>query len=339
MAPEGIDRQNYQLMVREHTDRPSERSTRPRRILGLAWCSIGSAFVVMAPVLANVLIAFGAAVAMCDGTRRERLLTLVVALSTGCVAAFLLMGPFEIPAAIIPIAGGYALARWMVLGRLDTNRSIAVAAVVACLMLGIDVISTTMQGTSVTDVFATAVDGLIEQNIDALDLNETAVLLESRDQVMAYWPTMYFGVGLGIMACSVFGAWLGVRTSNQAPEAGMLQRFDVPMWVPLLFSAGVVVELVAPHLPSGQDVATMVGANIVMCARLVLAQQGISVLLRLMSNKGVTKSLRMLIVMVAVWLEMSFALTSIVGLLDVGLNFRHLERERPDLIQRPARER
>lgn len=339
MAPEGIDQQDIHLTVHAPIDSASEPNTRPRRILGLVWCSLGSAFAVTVPVLSNVLLTFGAAVAMCDGTRKERLVTLVVALTTGCLAAFLLMGPYEIPAAIIPIVGGYALARWMVLGRLDTNRFVVAATLVACLMMGVDVISTSLQGTSVPEVFATAVDGVVEQNIDSLDLSDTAVLLESRDSVLAYWPTMYYVVGLAVAICSVLGARTGIRMSRRAPEAGMLQRFDVPLWVPLLFAAGVFAGLVAPHLPVWADEVAMVGANVVMCARLVLAQQGISVLLQLMSNKGVARPLRTMVVIVAVWLEMSFALTSIVGLLDVGLNFRHIKRERPDLIPRPTEER
>ena len=339
MAPEGLEPNSTDLVLLESGRPSSGGGIRPSRVLGLFWCSLGSAFAVMTPVLANVLIAFGATVAMVGGQKRDRITTLLVVLVSGCVAALMLTGVMEIPSTVIAVLSAYVLARWMAMGRLDTNRFIAMVVVIACLSMGVDSVLASMHGTSITEVVSMTVDGVVEQSIGSLDMSETAALLEARDSMMAYWPTLYLAVGLGDAICSLMGAWMGAKTSGNAPEAGMLARFDVPLWVALLFSAGVVTELMASLVPSWQDAMTMVGANVVMCARLILMLQGLSVLQGLMLGKGLAKPVRMLVILLALWLEMSFALMSVVGLLDVALNFRHLRRKRPDLIQRPTEER
>jgi 1-acyl-sn-glycerol-3-phosphate acyltransferase len=108
---------------------------------------------------------------------------------------------------------------------------------------------------------------------------------------------------------------------------------------PELFALGVAAQLLGPVLPSWQKEVATVGANVVMCCRLVLLQQGLSVLQWWMREHRVPVFTRVFLLLMALWLEMSFALTSIAGILDVIFNLRHIPRRRPQFAPWSARER
>ena len=324
VVPEGLTSETRQLAVHSESVDPSGRGHRTRLIMGVVLGSIGSAYAASAPVLSSVVIAFGVAVAIGGGGRLERAVSLISALVAGVVGTYLLFGTYEIPMTVVSVLCAFLLAWGYVSDRLRTGWLLLAAAAVTCIMIGIDTVSTSMQGTSITDLVASMVDEAVTSSMGSLDMEGKAVLLETRDQMMAYWPTVYFTVALGIVVCSLFGAWTGARTC---------------MCVAELFAVGVAAQLLGPFLPAWQEETAMVGANVVMCTRIVLAQQGISVLLWRMRERRVAVLFATLGVLSAVWLEMSFALASVVGLLDVVANFRHLPRNRMDLRLWPASER
>ena len=339
VVPEGLTSETRQLAVRPESVEPSDRGHRTRLIMGVVLGSIGSAYAASAPVLSSVVIAFGVAVAIGGGGRLERAVSLISALVAGVVGTYLLFGTYEIPMTVVSVLCAFLLAWGYVSDRLRTGWLLLAAAAVTCIMIGIDTVSTSMQGTSITDLVASMVDEAVTSSMGSLDMEGKAVLLETRDQMMAYWPTVYFTVALGIVVCSLFGAWTGARTCMLPVSSDGVYRYDVPLCVAELFAVGVAAQLLGPFLPAWQEETAMVGANVVMCTRIVLAQQGISVLLWRMRERRVAVLFATLGVLSAVWLEMSFALASVVGLLDVVANFRHLPRNRMDLRLWPASER
>lgn len=337
VVPEGLGPETRQLAVAGQAQRAG--SPRARFVLGVVWASLGSTFVVLAPVLSNMLIAFGFALVVGNGVRRERVIALLVALAVGCASAGLFFGVYGIPMTVFSVICAFALARGYVMGSLHTGGFLLAAAAIAVTMIGIDSVSASLQGTSINGVITDVVDQMLEESWGSLDLDGTEAILEAKESVIAYWPTMYFAVGLGSALCSLLGAWLARRTSGAQTAAGMLVRYDVPLVVAELFALGVAAQLLGPRLPQWQDEVTTVGANVVMCCRIALAQQGLSVLLWLMRGRRVSPLACTLVVFVTLWAEVLFACASMLGLLDVGVNFRHLPRRRPDLFQRPTRER
>lgn len=339
VVPEGLDRSTNQLAVRKDDQSPSKRSTRPSFVLGIVWCTIGSAFLPLASVFADVLIAFGMTIAMVGAKRREQMLVLPIALVAATVAAYMLFGVYAISTTVISVLGAYALSRANVTGRLHTGVFLLVAIAIGFAGACGDALMTSMHGTSISELMAQTVDEVVETSMASLDLEGTAAVLEARDTVLAYWPTMYFVVGLANALCSLLGTWMGSKASRLPVQEGMIVHYDVPLWVGMLFACGVAVELLGSHLPMWQEESAMIGANVVMCARIALAQQGLSVLQWRMRGLSVVHPARVLAMIAALWLEMSFALASVVGLLDVAVNFRRLKRNRPDLIPRPTEER
>lgn len=337
VVPEGFESSQTALAVRDEGQRPSGMGTGQRLFSGVVWCLGGSVLLSMMPVLACTLIAFGAAQVIGTGSLRGQVLVLVAAIAAACADAFLLGGVYDIPMSVCSIVCAFAMAALLMTGRLSTGKVLVAVAAIQAAMIGIDTVSTSLQGTSITALITDVVDQVVKGYMGSVDLDGMATLLETRDQLVAYWPTIYFLVAAGIVLCSLAGAWLGTRASGLPTKAGMISRYDVPLWVAVLFAVGVVVQLLGPYLPVGQEQAAMVGANVVMCTRIALAQQGLSVLLWLLRARGVHAPARVLALLVALWVELSLALVSVVGLLDVILNFRRLERGRPDLVRRSAR--
>lgn len=339
VVPEGFDRADTQLVLREDVESLSKRAARVRLALGVTWCVLGSAFVPMAPVASNVLLAFGMASVMSGTGLRERVACLLLSLAVSCGLGYVLAGAGSLPLTVLSVACAFGLSWVLVEGRLRTWQVVVASVFGTGATLTADVISASLAGTSVTELVTKVVNDAVEANLESLDLSGTTALLETRDSLLALWPTLYFAVVLGLVACTLVGAWLGARTSGVAVEPGLMARFDLPLWVALCLGVGIVVELAGSLLPAWQEEVQGVAANVVACSRILLAAQGLSVLIWMLRARGVPPLVRLSVVMLGFWLELSFALTSVVGLADMALNFRHLERRRPSLSVGPSRER
>lgn len=338
VTPEGLDRDAVTLAVRDDEQGPSVRSSIPSTVLGAFWCSVGIALFPEASVLSSALVAFGAAVVLGGGTRRTQALALLIATAVGSVAASLLFGVRPLPMALVSTLVAYAIAWGYVRGHLGAGGLVLASAVLGCVGAGIDSTLASMQGGSITSLLTEAIDKVVEMNEATVDLDGMTAVLWAKDVFLAYWPTMYFVVGLANVLFALYGARTGARTMRVRDE-DLMVRYDVPLWVVVVFALGVAIELLGPHLPAWQETSAMVGANVVMCARLALALQGIAVLRWWTKERGASTLARTVVVLAALWLELSFALASIAGLLDVAANFRSLERKRPSLIPGPAKER
>lgn len=338
VVPEGLEPSTSQLAVREEMPQSGKNATRGL-IYGLVWCSVGSALVPLAPVIACVLVAFGAAVAIGTGSRREQVLVLVAGLVAGLLSSYLHFGVHEVPNTELSVICAYVVAWAVATGRLHTGGLVGGVAAITLVMIGMDTLSTSLQGTSINEVITTVVDQVVEESIGTLDLEGVAEVLEAKESVIAMWPTIYFVVAASMVVCSLIGARVGARRAGRQIESDMIVRFDVPLWVAELFALGVAAQLLGPVLPTWQNEVATIGTNVVMCCRIVLAQQGLSVLQWWMREHRVPVFTKLFLLLVALWLEMSFALTSVAGILDVIFNFRHIPRRRLQIALRSARER
>lgn len=338
VAPEGFDQTGRELaVVEERAD--SGRGTSVFLVLGMLWCLIGSSSAALVPVLSGTIVAFGMVMATRGAGRRGEVIAIVGSLIASCAGTYLLLGPFDILSAVLTVICAYAVARGVLAGRLRTSGLLLAGTAMTIVMIGIDTVSTSLQGTSIPQVVTGALDAVVESaGSGSLDLDGTSALLDAKEQMLAYWPTVYFVTAMGTVACSLFGALAGMRTTGAPVAGGLIARYDVPLWVAELFALGVAADLVGPHLPRWADEVTMVGANLVMCARLALAQQGLSVLLWRMQGRQSGFIVRVVSILTMIWLEMSFALASIVGLVDVAYNFRRFDRGRPSLRDLTTRE-
>lgn len=341
VAPEGFTpsaTSSNELAVVGQND-PLGGSGRSSLAWGLLWCSLGSACLTLAPLVANVLVAFGMVVAAWDRGLREQLLVLLVSLGVGCGTSFALFGPYDLPSVAISVLCAFAVARTYATDKLRAGSLLATAGSAALAMASVDLVLTRQTGTTITEVINEMVSSVIETSEVSLDISTTSALIETRNMLVGYWPTLYVATGLAMAAFALMGSYLALRSMHAKLPHSFVATYDVPLVVPVLFAIGAVIELASSHLPSGADVAAMVGANVVLVCRLALVQQGLSVLQWFARIRGLRVATRILLVLVALWLETPLALTSMLGLFDVLVNLRHLVRQRPSVDIRPMQER
>ena len=340
VAPEGFDpNASIKALAVLGNGEPSGRSTRSSLLWGLLWCSIGSACVPLAPIAANVLVAFGMVVAARDRGVKEQALVLCVSLAAGCSVSYALFGAFDIPSTVVAVLCAFAVAQIYVARKLNAGSLLAIAGVAALAMACQDFLAASKEGMTIAEVINQMVSGMVDTSSGSLDISTTTALIEARNLMVSYWPTLYAATGLALTVFSLMGAFLALVTSRVERPASVVANYDVPLVVPMAFAFGVAAELSSAHLPAGADVAALAGANVVMISRIALAQQGISVLVWWLRERRVGLAVRTALVFAALWLEMSLALVSLVGLLDVMINFRRLPRRRPNLVVRPMQER
>jgi hypothetical protein len=339
VAPEGFTGTGRELAVAGSGAAPSGMDPRRSLIVGLAWCLIGSSNAALVPIISSALVAFGMVMLMRGHGRRGGVVALLASLCASAAGTYLLVSVNDIPSSVLMVICSYAVARCVEKGRLKTGALLLTCVAATAAMLGIDMVSTSLQGTSITEVVTGVVNDVVESSSGTLDLDGTTALLEARDQVVAYWPTIYFACGSGMALCALFGSVAGMRASGAPVARGIISRFDAPLWVAALLALGVAADMLGPSLPAQVGWVAVAGANMVLCARLVLAQQGLSVLQWWLRERRVNPFARMCAILAGVWLEVSFALTSVVGLLDLAVNFRHLGRSRSDLVLWPPEER
>ena len=158
VVPEGFESSQTALAVRDEGQRPSGMGTGQRLFSGVVWCLGGSVLLSMMPVLACTLIAFGAAQVIGTGSLRGQVLVLVAAIAAACADAFLLGGVYDIPMSVCSIVCAFAMAALLMTGRLSTGKVLVAVAAIQAAMIGIDTVSTSLQGTSITALITDVVD-------------------------------------------------------------------------------------------------------------------------------------------------------------------------------------
>ena len=116
-----------------------------------------------------------------------------------------------------------------------------------------------------------------------------------------YWPMAFLSNAIVEALCSHIGGSLAAR-KRDARTKRTFSEFDAPVWVAVLFIVGVAASLVSSQLPAWSWYTKRAGFGPI--------------------TQGLT-------LVAAFYLEVSFLLVSVVGLVDVvAANFRGLPRKR-----------
>lgn len=308
----------------------SPMSTRePSFVWGVSWCLLGVALMTIEQGLGCALAAFGSAILLGvkrPGARAAMAGTLLGTLAV-CTAVFwfrfgMADGLDMAANGLVGIGVACAMA-YAVSSESKTTVLASVTTLVAAgLLLAISeaeaiAAGTTLSATvnSVLSVFTTA---------------ETS--LSTRAQIGALvpilnlvWPIAFLLDALVWSALSYVGARMALAKTGRKPaKANLFSNFEMPLWVVGILLAGVVAIVAANTLSWWGDILRMVGANLAMVARVGLAVQGTALLSWLMAKNKVWVPLRVLAFVLCAYLEISFFVMSVVGLVDVWANFRHL---------------
>ena len=178
----------------------------------------------------------------------------------------------------------------------------------------------------------TTLSASIQASLDVYRQQVDELLVGAADQVEAVfaalgllWPVAYVMTALGLCVSALVGA--SAHPSGSVARPPRLVDFDLPLWVVAVFVASIAGLALAVSVdgPASQ-VALAVSANVAMAVRFAFAAQGLAVVAWSVRKKGLGSVASTLVGVVALYLEVQFVVLTIVGLVDVWANLRHLKR-------------
>lgn len=295
---------------------------------GVLMCALGGLVASTAlSVVAPAMIAYAYLAVVSHEGARGRACCLAASLA-GAVVMGLATSIATALSAVVACLVTAALCELVLARRLTAGALCAVAFVGAAALLGTDEAVAISNGTSVSEGISALLDYYFD-SAAALGGTASAQLQAVRDVVEMLWPFAY--VVAAIIQC--LSALVGTQLVSHGPNGADVPRplrlvdFDLPLWVVAVFVASVAGLAVALTVDGAvSEIALVVSANVAMAIRCALATQGLAVLIWFVRDKGASTFTRTFVGALVLYLEVQFVILSIVGLIDVWANFRHLAR-------------
>lgn len=306
----------------------------PRKGGSLWYAEIAIAVLVAAwgGMLGTLLLALGVRI-LAERSGARSFAPSLGAAAAGFALAALLLGLEALPATIVPVCAGVAIAVLMWARRATVLAVSITVAVCAVLGLVVDGVSLATQGLDVAQAMPAL---LVEASrlYVGTSIQGDLVVAAAEPIFRAVWPFVYVMTALIDVGMAGLGSFWGAQrgapgfASQQGmPPARMpkIARFDAPLWAVVLLAASIVGIAVAQAMGNGAELLLAASVTLLLSVRFIFALQGFGVLFGLMDRWRLGCFIRAVAIVIAVWLEAMFLL-SIVGLVDVWANFRKLPR-------------
>ncbi len=288
-------------------------------------CMVGGFAAGFFSPLACLLVGFGALAAGAGKNVGVRVLvaagTLVFAGIGGAV-----FGIEAVPDAMVACVLSLALAELARRGKLTPTVAIVAGFLATAAHIGIAEAFAAADQTTLASSFA----GLLDGNKELL---AAAGIDDGTWQTLKWamgllWPAVFGTSTVFELLCSCAGAGLAAgRLQDRKVKKPDFGLFDLPLWVVAIFVAavaGMAAWVTQPALRS--DALLAISGNALLVVRYALAAQGFAVLEGHMRRNNTPAFAFVLAALAAAYLEVQFIVMSIVGLVDVWANFRHLTR-------------
>ncbi len=291
---------------------------------GLFFCALGGAVSSSTlSVVAPALVAYGYIASCVSGTVAARLgaiaCTLVPALALSMASGVSLAAT-----AVITCAAALVVSEVILRARMTPGVSCVLVAVLAACHLAVDEALAVASGTTLSETVLALVDFYQEQ----LGTVSSSVSAQLETVLALVWPAMYVVVALiEYLSARVGARVVSPRVGQDRLRLPSLADFDLPLWVVATFVislAGLAVGLTLSGTVA--DAVLMASVNVVLAVRFALVAQGLAVLAWFGREHRASGTITALAGLAALYLEAQFFIMTVVGLVDVWSNFRHLGR-------------
>ena len=294
-------------------------------VIPLVLCVAGALSAAIAPPMACLLMDFGA---LCAGAGRGLGAQALIAAGTLvlCGVGGAYFGVDSVPNALI--VGVFSLASTLAVEKGEMRPGVACVIVVlaAAAQIGVAIVAAKMANTSVGDSFI----GVLAANPRLLESAGLDADVRSLVEwaVRTFWPAAFSTTALIEFLCAYAGCGLAARRLRDRkvewPDFGL---YDLPLWVVAVFVASLAgCAAWYTHQEATGNALLMVSGNVLLTVRYALAAQGLAVLAWQTRNRKVPTPTAVVVILMAMYLEAQFIVMSVVGLLDIWGNFRHLPR-------------
>lgn len=304
----------------------------------LAWCVAAGACAGFSPVVAPLFAGFGYAALAGRGNLRMRAIC-AIGLIVPAVACALFFRTAGIEDAVLSCVVGMTGAHLYLRNRLTPGIACICVAVIGLVLLAASELSARMAGTTLA-ALATEVLDDYQQALGSSSIETRMVFDQLRTLFDAIWPTAFFTIAFAEFLLSLAGALIGARRQRiDVGERVPFQHFDLPLWVVGLLIAGIVLLALSAAVPTLGDAFMLAGGTILGTLRLAFATQGYAVLSWFEHKRGWRGLIGLVITAAAFYLELNMFVLTIVGILDVWINLRHLSRGVRVTVQDPPDKR
>lgn len=319
-------------------------NTSSNKIAGPIVCAVGGM------VSATSLYLFGPAItavgfelAWEEGSTSNKVISTAAALAAALVMCFWVGWSSSLAGVVMSIMTIVA-SQMLCSGQMTPGRACVVIAITTLVHLVCDSLLAVASGTTLSESMEALIDAyaeLLTSASSSSDLTSQIETSSAAESVVAaldvLWPMSYTLTAIGEYISARFGLWLAVGGSKQREEGSTvslpkLAELDMPLWVVAVFIISIAVTVLELTISAiSSDIVLIISANIAMGFRFAFLAQGIAVLAWMLSRQPMG-CLSVFVVFLLLSLEMEFFVVTILGLVDVWANFRHLPRnDRPSI--------
>ena len=323
-------------------DVPSEEKSivkygdrRPEGPAGLAtallWAGLGSVAITSLSFIGAAMVAYGVSFAQANGFTRARKALVAAACAAGLALGFLwakgalpvlVMGTLD---CVLAWVVGFLAAK-----RKATVTSDYVVAAVACAAyMAVNFAFLALAGLDSAKVLSQAISSAVDEAAASYGLDVAAQLKSLSGLISLLVPFGYFCLaGMNVLAAH-YGGFLARKPALEAKQWRPV-AFDSPTWSVVVLIAGVALFAFGSVFGQGMPVAESIGLTCVLAVRFIFLMDGYAVLTWWFNRHGVGCLLRTLVLVVAIDLEVTFFVVSLLGLVDFWADFRRLRKPPED---------
>jgi uncharacterized protein YybS (DUF2232 family) len=176
------------------------------------------------------------------------------------------------------------------------------------------------QGTTLNEAISTITESL----------DMSSVSLATRSQMSVYmkllpllWPTVYLTSGAFYVTFALSAVVAGRRRVIE-DTAWEFKSFALPAWTAILVLVAAGVLAVSHFALTDESLSLSIGLNLLMAARIAYFIQGLSLLWWVLEKYEVGGIMSILAVLLGLYLEYSFYVLCVVGLIDALADFRQM---------------
>ncbi len=326
------DTQEETGLVRYGEEPPTQpKPSQPRPFASaLIWCGFGAVALTSIAAIGVAMVAYGISRGISAKLSRSYLGALVAASMAGLILGWLwVQGNLG-----VVLQGGVVLCIALVVGALAAKKranltvDYAAAALATLAAIGLNWLVMSLVGEDFFAAVRSIIDTQVQAISEASGLEMAAQIRSVTWVIYLLWPFAYFvAAGLSVLAAH-FAGWVARETPG-TPPTWRAQAADAPTWA-MVVLIGSIALMAFNFLfgPLSQAAAT-VGASALMAVRFVFLLEGYGVLMWWLQKYQAGCLIRFLVILLALQLEASFFVVSILGVVDFFANFRHLDRGEP----------
>ena len=304
-------------------------------VAGLVICALGGVIAGYIPMLGCFAVGYGAVVTLAARNRLQALATLACTLVPAAVVA-LVVQVATVPSVLVACTLGIVTAWAISRSRLSLSVTFALVGCGTLALIGVDAIQLQSMDSSIANMITQLVNEYAS-SIGVASVSAVAQIEALRAMLQLYWPSAYLVVALVEFVCALLGACASARREGLRVSMPSLVDYDVPVWLVGVLVADILGIAAVRVVPQAfTNAVNMVSANLLVALRIAFAVQGFAIIAWLIRTRHVGAFAGACTIVAGLVLEDQFYVMTIVGLVDVWKNFRHLPRGVKTTVQSNA---